>query len=129
MPRKVSDEVLLQVPSTPELLRLARVAASGIASRLGFSYDEVEDVRLAVDELCFALVGKGRVGSTLEVRFDVNGDTMTIEGRAHPGDEPEVTELTERILAHLVDEWEMLPREGDGGPGFRMRKQRQNSAQ
>ena len=41
----------------PEFLRLARVTAAGLAGRLGFSFDEVEDLRLAIDELCFGLTG------------------------------------------------------------------------
>ncbi|MBA2438406.1 MAG: anti-sigma B factor RsbW, partial [Acidimicrobiia bacterium] len=58
------EQVRLVMPATPELLRVARLTAAGLASRLGFSFDEVEDVKIAVDELCFALVGtKGREGT------------------------------------------------------------------
>ena len=52
------------MPATPEFVRLARVTAAGLASRLGFTFDDVDDLRLAIDELCFGLIGsKGRVGT------------------------------------------------------------------
>src|SRR5438270_9637301 len=57
-------EVRLSIPASPEFLRLARLAAAGLASRMGFTCDEVEDLRIAIDELCFSLVGKpGRPGT------------------------------------------------------------------
>ena len=58
------EQVRLTLPTTPQLLRVARLTAAGLAGRLGFSFDEIEDVKIAVDELCFALVGaRGRPGS------------------------------------------------------------------
>ena len=65
------EEVRLTMPATPHLLRVARLTAAGLAGRLGFSFDEIEDVKIAVDELCFAVVGsKGRDGSlTLTYRL------------------------------------------------------------
>src|SRR5207244_330326 len=50
-------DVRLVVPAAPEYLRLVRLTAAGMASRLGFTFDEVEDLRIAVDELCFHLLG------------------------------------------------------------------------
>lgn len=44
--------VTLTIPCTAEYVSVARLAILGIASRMPFSYDEVEDVRLAVGEAC-----------------------------------------------------------------------------
>ncbi len=43
---------MLVLPCRPEYVGVARLAVLGIASRMPFSYDEVEDVRLAVGEAC-----------------------------------------------------------------------------
>ncbi len=47
-----TETVQLVIPCRPEYVGVARLAVLGIASRLPFSYDEVEDVRLAVGEAC-----------------------------------------------------------------------------
>ncbi|MGH9268086.1 MAG: anti-sigma B factor RsbW, partial [Acidimicrobiales bacterium] len=63
------DQVRLAMPADPEFLRLARVTAMGIASRLGFTLDEIEDLRIATDEMCHALIGhRGRAG-TVELHY------------------------------------------------------------
>jgi hypothetical protein len=119
------DEVRLAVPATPEFLRLARVTATGLASRLGFTFDEVEDLRLAIDELCYALIGsKGRVGS-VELRYVVLGEALEVEGVGNfeetVGDVT-LSELSERILTALVDEHDLAPT--NGRPRFRLLKRR-----
>ena len=120
------DEVRLAVPATPEFLRLARLAASGLASRMGFSYDEVDDLRLAVDELCFALIGgKGRQGSVL-LRYAIVDGALEVEGTGSFGSadpDPVLPELSSQILTALVDEHQVF-RDGDGSPGFRLLKRR-----
>ena len=47
------------MPASPDLLRVARLTAAGLANRVGFNVDEVEDVKIALDELCFSLLGEG----------------------------------------------------------------------
>ncbi|MDQ3570685.1 MAG: hypothetical protein M3396_08730 [Actinomycetota bacterium] len=125
------EEVRLRVPATPELLRLARVTASGVASRLRFSYDEVEDLRLAIDELCFALTGGKRQDGWLVMRYTIwgDGETMEVQGTASfppDGSEPVQNELSAAVLAALVDEHEVY-RDGDGSPSFRLVKRRSTS--
>ncbi len=109
----------------PGFLRLARVTAAGLASRLGFTFDQVEDLRLAIDELCFGLTGgNGRAG-TVVVRFMLRGETLVVEGEGHfdhPHAGPALSELSKVILDALVDEHALVP--GDDGPRFRLVKRR-----
>lgn len=121
----MSDEVRLAVPATPEFVRLARVTAAGLASRLGFTFDDVDDLRLAIDELCFALIGsRGRTG-TVELRYKVNGDVLEVIGAGtfdDGGAEPKLNDFSAQILQALVDEHEL---KGDAGhPQFRLVKRR-----
>jgi hypothetical protein len=118
-----SDEVRLVVPALPEFLRLARVTAAGLAGRLGFTYDEVEDLRLAIDELCFGLTGPtGRQGA-VELHYVLGEGWLIVEGQGRFVDDIApvgLTELSEVILSALVDEHELGP--GPQGPHFRLLK-------
>lgn len=125
MPRQ--DEVRLTVPATPEYLRLARVTATGLASRLGFTYDQVEDLRLAIDELCFALIGsKGKLG-TVSLHYAVAADGLEVVGTGLFDDDigggPGLNDLSQQILRALVDEYGVA-RDDDGRPSFRLVKRR-----
>lgn len=119
------DEVRLAVPAKPEFLGLARVTAAGLASRLGFTFDQVEDLRLAIDEMCFGMTGsKGRDG-ILEIHFLLASDALTVRGEGHfssPGP-VHLAELSEVILDALVDEHSLT--DGAGGPAFVLVKKRQ----
>jgi len=125
------DEVRLVVPSSPEFVRLARVTASGLASRLGFGFDEIEDLRLAVDELCHAVIGaSGRPGA-LSLRFVLDGNELCVEGTGHfdPGGPPvALSQLSRQILTALVDRHDVRPDE-DGRPVVWIRKRPVRSGQ
>ena len=122
------EEVKLTMPAMPQLLRIARLTAAGLAGRLGFNFDEIEDVKIAVDELCFALVGtKGHDGD-LTVTYRLLPDALEIEGTGAltPGaTHPVPSELSAQILAAVVDEHE-LTSDGDA-LRFRLRKKRVRS--
>jgi serine/threonine-protein kinase RsbW len=119
-----TDELRLTVPATPDLLRLARVTAAGLGGRIGFTFDQVEDLRLAIDELCFGLTGPhGRPGDRVEIRYRVGSRSLEVEGTALcSGDRrpAELSELSKVILAALVDEHELS--ETETGPRFWVRK-------
>jgi len=119
------EEVRLSIPARPQLLRVARLTAAGLAGRLGFSFDEIEDVKIAVDELCFAVVGsKGRPG-TVELRYVLGTAWLEIEGRGPDQDgaaDVAPSELSRQILDAVVDEHE-LERRGDQ-VHFRLLKRR-----
>jgi len=117
------DEVRLSVPAMPEFLRLIRVTAAGLGSRLGFSYDEVEDLRLAIDELCFGLTGKTGRDGTVDVCFRVDGAALEVTAEGHFQDAlftPPESAWSRVILEALVDDHELAP--GPDGPRFRLIK-------
>jgi anti-sigma regulatory factor (Ser/Thr protein kinase) len=111
------------MPAGPEFVRLARVTATGLANRAGFTYDEIEDLRLAVDELCHAVIGpSGRLG-LISVRYVTEDGALRVEGAGHfdPGGPPvALSELAHRILSALTDEHDL--RDDDGVPTVWFRK-------
>ncbi len=121
------DEVRLEVPASPEFFRVARMMAAGVASRLGFTLEEVDDLRIAIDELCFCLVGRNGRPGTLSLRYVMDADGLVVEGAGHFADraneEPRLSPLSLQILKAVTDECEVDA--GDDGPTFRLLKRRQ----
>ncbi len=74
-----SDVIRMTIPALLAYARLPRVAIAGLATRSGFSYDEVEDLRLAVGEVVQVLLdGADRDGS-LTIAFTVERGHMDVE--------------------------------------------------
>jgi serine/threonine-protein kinase RsbW len=46
------DYVEMKFPAKPEYVGVIRLTLSGIANRMGFSYDEIEDLKIATSEAC-----------------------------------------------------------------------------
>lgn len=45
-----TDFIEMKVPAKSEFVSVVRLTASGIAHRLGFSYDDIEDIKVAISE-------------------------------------------------------------------------------
>jgi hypothetical protein len=65
------DRVTLTVPARGEFAKAVRMAAATLVSRMGMTFDEVEDVRMAVDEAFVYAVdsagGEGEVTITFRI--------------------------------------------------------------
>lgn len=109
LPRKRGVETIkVSIPASPEYVQVVRLIAAGLASRLGFTLDEIDDLKIAVDELAAYLTGtRGRDGS-LDIEFGVAGERITIEGIAHvtPSDavRTELSDFSRMILETVADE-------------------------
>lgn len=44
------DYIELRVPAKPQFVSVVRLTVSGLATRIGFSYDEIEDLKIAIGE-------------------------------------------------------------------------------
>ncbi len=72
-----SEPVELSIPVESDLILLARLTAATVASRAGFDVEEVDDLRLAVDELC-VLVADGDGTGRLNLTFSVSGQGVEV---------------------------------------------------
>jgi serine/threonine-protein kinase RsbW len=73
------DEVLLTVPADGAYLGVLRTAAAGLAARLHFTLDEIEDLRIAVDEACAMLIRLAAPAEELRCRFALAGQDLGVE--------------------------------------------------
>ena len=46
------DYIEMKIPAKPEYISVARLTISGIASRIGFSFDDIEDLKIVISEAC-----------------------------------------------------------------------------
>lgn len=46
------DYIEMRIPAKPEYVGVVRLTSSGIAGRMGFSYDDIEDLKIAISEAC-----------------------------------------------------------------------------
>ncbi len=74
----VADTVDLRVPADPAYLAVIRTATAGLAARLDLTLDEIEDMRIAVDEACAMLLAQAIPGSTLDCGFALGPEAITI---------------------------------------------------
>src|SRR5262249_11591553 len=90
----------------------------------------VDDLRLALDELCFALIGQGKTNEDLHLEYLLGDAGLVINGRigAQPdAGSPELGELSSQILTALVDEHELW--NGPDGGHFSLTKRPSAPAQ
>lgn len=76
--REARDRVRVCMPAEGAYLSVLRTATAGLAARLDFTLDEIEDLRIAVDEACAMLLSQAIPGTNLECDFDLGADSMTI---------------------------------------------------
>lgn len=74
-----SDVIRMTIPAVLSFVRLPRVAVAGLATRSGFSFDEVEDLRLAIGEVCQVLLDGADRDGTLTIAFTIERGKMDVE--------------------------------------------------
>jgi len=74
----VRDKVTIKMPADGAYLSVLRTATAGLAARLDFTLDEIEDMRIAVDEACAMLLSQAIPGSDLRCDFALGHDSMTV---------------------------------------------------
>lgn len=98
-PVTLDTQMQLVLPAEPQLLRIVRLVASGLASLAGCDLDTVEEVRVAADELVAALMEAG-AGSDVSLNLALQGGVLVIDAATTlpDGKELQVDPLSDRIL-------------------------------
>ncbi|GAA0351825.1 anti-sigma B factor RsbW [Bacillus horti] len=135
------DFVELKIPAKPEYVGVVRLLISGVASRFGFSMDDIEDIKLAVAEACTNATlhayeggdGKIIIGCTgyddrLEIMvmdhgqsFDLEKTRLNLKPIDHTQSIDSITEggLGLFLIESLMDDVQIT---GDGGVVISMTK-------
>ena len=71
-------DVELRIPADSAFLAVLRTATAGLAARLDFTLDDIEDLRIAVDEACAMVLPQAREDSDLTCTFDLQPARLTV---------------------------------------------------
>ncbi|MCA1833805.1 MAG: ATP-binding protein [Actinomycetota bacterium] len=118
-------DIIVQIPARPEFVHVLRSAVASVAARLDFTYDAIDDLRIAVDEACAHLLGVSPVASKMTLRMTPDGHDLVVlaftdaEPQAWPPPGAKQT-LAWQVLSALADEV-VFEREGLG-PALRLTK-------
>lgn len=102
----IHDDVVLRVPATPAYVSLVRTAAATLGARLDVGIDQIDDLRLAVDEACALLLQHGETDSDLECHFRlVRPEALHLQARVRSNGKPLRTSgFVWTVLTALVDD-------------------------
>ena len=84
------DLVVITLPASSAYLSVLRTATAGLAARLDFTIDEIEDLRIAVDEACAMLLSQAISGAdiTCEFTLDLDRISVAVSVLTRDGEEP-----------------------------------------
>jgi serine/threonine-protein kinase RsbW len=85
LPERSHGFVRLEIPSRAEWVAVARLAVAAVASRMPFSVEEIEDIKLAIAESCTNAIQHGGPDGTIAIECDARGNELvvTVRDRGH----------------------------------------------
>lgn len=97
-----TQKVILNLPATAEFVDVVRLNLYGIASKMGFSYEDIEDMKVAVSEACnnSVLYAYGQDGGHIDVIFEIGEETLSIIVEDEGESFETVTETADQSTLH-----------------------------
>ena len=78
LPAPSKAEVYQRVPADGAYVSVLRTMTAGLAARLDFTVDDIEDLRIAVGEACALVLPEAVDGSDLEAEFRLMPGTLMV---------------------------------------------------
>lgn len=100
------DVVVLRLPADGAYLSVLRTATAGLASRLDFTLDDIEDLRIAVDEACAMLLSHAVEGADLTCEFELHDAMLSVavSVQTSDGEQPSRDTFAWTVLSALAGE-------------------------
>ena len=126
------ETIKMEIPANPDYVSILRLTTSGIANKLGFSMDDIEDMKVAVSEACSNAV-KHSEDNKVIINFNLLNNGIQIEiidnGKGYDVDSIETPDLSNPkegglglfIIQTLMDEVNISSR-GNQGTTIKMTK-------
>lgn len=119
------SEIRLSVPARADYVHVLRSVIASVAAKLDFSYDDIEDLRLAVDEACAYLLGLRDAPTTLTLSIAPHDGTVDVIASVQgPGGAERAPGAQANMMWHLLGALtdEARFEEQSGQPGIRFTK-------
>jgi serine/threonine-protein kinase RsbW len=113
-PRPDGDVVQVRVPADVVYVSTLRLTAASLAARCDLTIDDIEDLRLAVDEACALLLPHASADSTLDARFKLTTGRLAVETSVRTDDvaEPDRDGFAWTVLDALATSVEVRQESG-----------------
>lgn len=96
------DQINLSIPPKAEYIMVTRLTTSGIAARAGFSFEDIEDLKMAISEV-FNLFDLNSVVQAINIKYLLDGDNLKIQMEIASNNMID-NQFAEMILKSIVDE-------------------------
>ena len=97
------SDVQLRLPAENAYVAVLRMTTAGLAARLDFTLDDIEDLRIAVGEACALVLEAGGEGS-LVADFGLGAGRMDVTVSAQSDRGPDTDSFGWQVLTALVDD-------------------------
>lgn len=75
----VCDKIELTLPFKAEYVSVARLVASGVCNRIGFDIETIEDIKVAISEVCSKIVSIGsEIADSYKIVYDVSENALDV---------------------------------------------------
>ena len=110
----IDDVLTLTFPARPGYLRICRITTTTFAADLGFDVDQLDDLRLAVDEAVTWLLHDDGAGGEISLVISTSESEIQIRGErlSDVVPEREVDDLVHALLGATLDAYELRSEEG-----------------
>ncbi len=113
----MSDIITLNIPSKPEYLLTARLAASSVASRMGFDVNDIEDIKTATAESLVIMMHQQHC-EEIKIAFLNHPERLevtvvcTLRSKSHIEPSEEDDSLSKYLIEALADGLELDEEDG-----------------